>query len=53
MIKTEWLRDYEVIAIHSEGEIDEDDFRQVGNVIDPVIARKGRLEGLMVDARGF
>lgn len=53
MIKIEWLRDEEVIAIRPEGEIDEADFRQVGGVVDPVIARKGRLEGLLVDARGF
>ncbi len=53
MIHTEWLRDDEVIAVRPEGEFDEDDFLKVGNVIDPVIARKGRLEGLMVDARGF
>ncbi len=53
MIRTEWLRDDEVFAIHPEGAIGDDDFQQVGNAIDPVIARKGRLEGLLVDARGF
>lgn len=53
MIKTEWLRDGQIIAIRPEGEIEEEDFRRVGGVVDPVIARKGRLEGLMIDARGF
>lgn len=53
MITTEWLRDEEVIAIHPHGPIDESDFRRVGDVVDPAIARKGRLEGLLVDARGF
>jgi hypothetical protein len=53
MIRTEWLRDGEVLAIHPEGAIDEADFRQVGDLVDPVIAAKGRLEGLLIDARGF
>jgi len=53
MIRTEWLREDEVIAIHPEGEVEEDDFRRVGEMIDPVIDRKGRLEGLLLDARGF
>jgi hypothetical protein len=53
MVRIEWLRDDEVFAIHPEGAIGDEDFEQIGNVIDPVIARKGRLEGLMVDARGF
>jgi hypothetical protein len=53
MIKTEWLRDDEVFAVHPEGPVDDGDFQQVGNAIDPVIARKGRLEGLLIDARGF
>lgn len=53
MIRTEWLRDDEVIAIKPEGAIDESDFDVVGAVIDPAIQRHGRLEGLMIDARGF
>jgi stage II sporulation SpoAA-like protein len=53
MINTEWLREDEVFAIRPEGAIDDEDFLEVGNTIDPVIARKGRLEGLLVDTRGF
>ncbi|MBK0398294.1 STAS/SEC14 domain-containing protein [Limibaculum sp. M0105] len=53
MIRTEWLREDEVLAIRPDGEIDDDDFKSVAKVIDPVIARRGRLEGLLVDARGF
>lgn len=53
MINIEWLRDDEVIGIRPEGELVEEDFRRVANVVDPVIARTGRLEGLMIDARGF
>ena len=53
MINTEWLRVDEVIAIRPDGAIDDEDFLKVGAIIDPVIARKGRLEGLLVDTRGF
>ncbi|MBY8975909.1 STAS/SEC14 domain-containing protein [Rhodobacteraceae bacterium NNCM2] len=53
MVKTEWLREGEVLAIHPDGPIDEEDFKDVGAKIDPVIAEKGRLEGLMVDASQF
>jgi hypothetical protein len=53
MIHTEWLRDGEVLAVRPDGEIDEEDFGRVAELVDPVIERKGRLDGLMVDARGF
>jgi len=53
MIKTEWLQEGSVFAIRPEGQVDEGDFRLVGDAIDPLIAKKGRLDGLMVDARGF
>jgi hypothetical protein len=53
MIRTEWLREDAVFAVHPEKALEDADFARVGDQIDPVIARKGRLEGLMVDARGF
>jgi len=53
MIKTGWLRDGEVFAIHPQGPLEEEDFSKVGELIDPLIAERGRLEGLMVDASGF
>ena len=53
MIKIDWFREDEVVAVRPQGPIDEADFDKVGSVIDPVIARKGRLEGLLIDARGF
>lgn len=53
MIETEWLREDAVFAVHPQGAVGDKDFAQVGAEVDPVIARKGRLEGLMVDARGF
>jgi len=53
MIDTEWLRENAVLAVHPKGPVDNSDFEQVGALVDPVIERNGRLEGLMVDARGF
>lgn len=53
MLRTEWLRDDEVLAIRPDGEIDDDDFKGVARIVDPVLSRRGRLEGLLVDARGF
>lgn len=53
MITTEWLREDEVFAVHPQGALDDADFTRIAEIVDPVIARKGRLEGLMVDARGF
>lgn len=53
MIKTEWLQDARIFAIRPAGQVDEEDFRSVGEAIDPQIAANGRLEGLLVDARGF
>ena len=53
MVNTEWLRVDEVITIRPDGAIDDEDFLKVGAIIDPVIARKGRLEVLLVDTRSF
>jgi len=53
VIHVDWLREGEVARIRPEGPVDEADFDTVASAIDPVIAERGRLEGLMVDARGF
>lgn len=53
MIHTHWLREGEVLMIRPEGAVEEEDFAQVASVVDPVIAERGRLEGLLIDARGF
>lgn len=53
MIRTEWLREDEVLAVYPEGPLDDEDFERAAGIVDPVIARRGRLEGLLVDARGF
>jgi hypothetical protein len=53
MIRTEWLRDRDVIAVHPVGAIEDADFTSVAATVDPVIAAKGRLEGLLIHASGF
>jgi hypothetical protein len=53
MLKTDWLREDAVFAVRPAGPLDEADLRRVGEAVDPVIARAGRLEGLLIDARGF
>lgn len=53
MIHTHWLREGEVLLVRPEGAVDEEDFARVAALIDPVVAERGRLEGLLVDARGF
>lgn len=53
MIRTEWLREDAVLAVHPEGPLDDGDFERAAGIVDPVIARRGRLEGLLVDARAF
>lgn len=53
MIQTEWLRQDEVFAVHPQGAVEETDFAAVAAALDPVIAARGRLEGLLIDAGGF
>jgi len=53
MISTEWLREDAVLAVRPQGPVEESGFAQVAAMVDPVIARLGRLEGLLIDARGF
>ena len=53
MIHPEWLRDDEVLMVRPDDELTEGDFDLIGQMVDPVIARAGRLEGLLIDARGF
>jgi hypothetical protein len=53
MIKTEWLRQGAVLAVRPDGPLEEADFQAVAAVVDPVIVAAGRLEGLLIDARGF
>jgi hypothetical protein len=53
MISIEWLREDAVLAVRPQGPVEETDFASVASVVDPAISRHGRLEGLLVDARGF
>jgi len=53
MIHPMWLRDDEVLVVRPDSELSEEDFALMAEIVDPAIARRGRLEGLLVDARGF
>ncbi len=53
MIHPEWLRDEEVLMVRPDDELTEEDFALMAKIVDPVIKRRGRLEGLLIDARGF
>lgn len=53
MVHPEWLRDEEILMVRPDDELKEEDFALMASVVDPVIARRGRLEGLLIDARGF
>ncbi len=53
MINTEWLRKDEVLLVRPEGAVEEEDFARVASIVDPVIEKRGRLEGLLIDTRGF
>lgn len=53
MVHPEWLRDEEVLMVRPDDELTDEDFANIAAIVDPVIERRGRLEGLLVDARGF
>lgn len=53
MIRLEWLRDQSVLRLTPESPLQEADFEKLSDEIDPVIAAKGKLAGLMIYARSF
>jgi hypothetical protein len=53
MVHPEWLRDEEILMVRPDDELTERDFEHMARIVDPVIERRGRLEGLLIDARGF
>src|SRR6516164_11542374 len=53
MIKSELLRDQGVLIIAPDGPIEKADFKRLANEIDPVIASKGKLAGVMIYAKSF
>jgi hypothetical protein len=53
MIKCELLRDKGIAIISPEGELEAGDFTALAGLIDPFIAEKGKLTGLLIDAPSF
>ncbi len=53
MIDFELLRDRGILIITPQGPLEKVDFELVGKEVDPFIAAKGNLTGLMINARSF
>ena len=53
MIHFELLRDRGILVITPDGPLERGDFERLASEIDPVIASKGKLAGLMVCAKSF
>jgi len=53
MIHFELLRDRNILIITPDGPLEKADFEKLAREIDPFIAAKGKLAGVMVYARSF
>jgi len=53
MIEFELLRDKGILLVRPSGPLSADDFRKIAATVDPYIAEKGRLNGLLVEAPSF
>jgi len=53
MIKFELLRDRSILLITPSGPLEKGDFEQLAEEIDPFIASKGKLVGLMIHTESF
>lgn len=53
MIGFELERDKGVLIVRPSGPLAPDDFRQLAATIDPYIAEKGKLNGLLIEAPSF
>jgi hypothetical protein len=53
MLHYELLRDQGIVILTPEGALQKADFERVAQAVDPLIAEKGKLAGLMVHARAF
>jgi hypothetical protein len=53
MIHFELLRDRGVLVVTPQGPLEKSDFELVGQEVDPYIAAKGKLTGLMIYAKSF
>ena len=53
MIHFELLRDRNILIITPDGPLEEADFERLASEVDPFIASKGKLAGVMVYTRSF
>jgi hypothetical protein len=53
MIKFELLKDAGVLIVAPQGALSADDFREIARVVDPYITERGRLVGLLIEAKSF
>jgi len=53
MIALELQRDKGVLVVEPKGAFSADDFHEIARVVDPYIAEKGRLPGVLIDALSF
>ena len=53
MIHFELLRDRGILVVTPQGPLEKTDFELVGQEVDPFIAAKGKLTGLMIYAKAF
>ena len=53
MLKFELLRERGVLLITPEGPLAAADFERVASVVDPFIAAHGKLNGILLEAKGF
>jgi hypothetical protein len=53
MIHFELLRDRGILIVTPQGPLEKTDFELIGQEVDPFIAAKGKLTGLMIYAKSF
>ena len=53
MIHFELLRDRNILVITPDGRLEKADFEQLAKEVDPFIASKGKLAGVMLYAKSF
>jgi hypothetical protein len=53
MIKFELLKDAGVLIVEPQGALSAEDFREISRVVDPYITERGKLVGLLIEAKSF
>ena len=53
MINFELLRDQGILVIAPSGPLESEDFEKLAKEIDPIIASKGKLAGVVISAQAF